>query len=227
MQRVFVMVVAVVLVLGLVVPAFAWTPQDNWFMGIKPLGLQSMGAVFVGTQTGALDGDDSTISNWDSKCLPALDHTLELDVVGDQLAADGRWVSDFRAPLAGPGSKIWTLKAYMNTPMYSTNTFSLSGWMVKAGGELTSPDVRICLYDGNLTVDQCLSATPLWTVTKDTAYGTERSTTFRSGSFTLASADDSHYFTVMEQMSTPEPGSLMAMIGGLLGLVGFGIRRRR
>lgn len=56
-------------------------------------------------------------------------------------------------------------------------------------------------------------------------------TDYFSKSYTLGSVDAAggayQYFVLEASTSTPEPGSMLAMLSGLVGLVGFGIRRRK
>jgi hypothetical protein len=190
------------------------------------------------TQLGWVDGNTTNgrDEGWDytagTPCQPGV---IELDFVNSALGS-GRWMDDYRAPL-GPttnGPDIWPLKAYIpdmtdpgtgQTLHYDAN-FGLVGWFQAGFGIPTSgwlSDKSFAFFDGDVR-STWFTQTPLW-VSPHGVTGSISSPNWTTGSSRFFLPDGgTHYFTVV---IAPEPGSMLAMLSGLVGLVGFGVRRRR
>lgn len=227
MKKLLVIGIIAMMIAGMSVAASA-AVQADFFFGLKavPTAVQGMGANWLATASDAVNGDDGSAAGYNAAYVPAQSNTLEMDVVGPLLDPAGRWQVDYRENLTGPTDQIvWNLKAYMNTATLTTNSFNLAGYFVSNGGAITDPNFYVKVYDGQGTTGALLK-----TFNQATGYGSESAPSWTSGTFTLASKTDAHYFTVVAgtaPASVPEPGSMLAMLSGLVGLVGFGIRRRK
>jgi len=130
------------------------------------------------------------------------------------------WYKDVRvAP--SPGANVtWNLIVRAGTA-FAGSTFTLSAWNptgtaydIDATLADAAPGCKIQLYQGDQLLYQFdpakngTSAAPQW-----------------SQSFSIAAGQEVSGFRLC--YIVPEPGSMVAMLSGLIGLVGFGIRRRK
>lgn len=136
-----------------------------------------------------------------------------------------RWANDLRAPITTPHTcKAWNLKAYINGG--GLGTCRLDAW-VGATGKLDSPDYKAELYEGTWTAQQCLNGqagTPIWSAPHNSS-GSSSSPQYSQSPIPMGLNQDKYYTVAI--MTVPEPGSMVALFSGLVGLVGFGIRRRK
>ena len=225
MRSALVTAVLVVMVSVLAIPAGAYTGVVLTFMGDC-----SDGCV-LDAQLGWYDGytTNGYDEAWDGTvAVPALPGQIELDLVNSTLGA-GRWVDDYRSALtpAVEGPEIWLLKAYIPVnDLHQDVRFGLRAWFepgfeLPTSGYLASQSFAV--YDGDVRADW-FSQTPLW-LSPHGVSGSWLSANWSSGDTAfLLPNDGAHYFTVV---IAPEPGSMAAVAAGLIGLAGFGIRRRK
>jgi len=147
---------------------------------------------------------------------------------------------DYRAPILGESDfQIWEIRTQVgNNPSHTAATFGLKAWF----GDYPATNSAFWILNGNFTTQQaCLDAIAGGSSVIAKLDGTNQS--YDSGASTWninapvynedLEAWTTPYtrFTVyagyQAPLTTPEPGSMLAMFSGLVGLVGFGIRRRK
>lgn len=138
------------------------------------------------------------------------------------------------APLGTTGTMDWTFKL----AGLKGNTVYLTSWNATGGPNAidTGTTQIIKLYESNLAGEKVGEA--VWTFTPGTTatwaaatgIGGVANTNYFSKSYTLTDDNDTaggSYKYFMLEATVPEPGSMVALFSGLVGLVGFGIRRRK
>lgn len=185
--------------------------DETWLVQFRPYnGTATAGTLSLGTRPGAGDvwimGEDAVFPT------PAANGAAE---IVSTLLPGQRTSTDIRTPLneTTRTQVIWNLSMYIVGGQ--PGTIRLDGWVGGGANVLdpTSPYLRVRLYQGS---------TLLWTLPLGTT-GTQAEPLW------------SHYFvytgTPIEMQLVadvvPEPGSAVAMLSGILGCIGFGIRRRR
>jgi len=215
MKKLIVMGIVAVMVMGLSVAASA-ALDNTWMMQLRAADAAgvSLGTVTIGTKVGATDGYTTTGSeDGVVQTPPAARAMLVSTIVAGQLTT-----KDVRAPLVVGQTKTWDLTLYEYGG--GATTFSLTGWMASSANMLDlstggDPNIKVELKQGDKV---------LWTV----PYGVSGSST--APTFTLATplSYTGNAISLQVVASTvPEPGSMVALFSGLIGLVGFGIRRRK
>lgn len=182
-----------------------------------------------GMKTNATSGDDSSLG-YDATYTAAKDGSLPEIISTDLTNAttDNRWNVDQRTPYSGKGEVVWDLNMYAVTG-FASSTIYLNAWNTTAGG-LNAAGPAVTLYQVN-------DGTKVKLYTFDPAkLGTWSSSAGVGGAFFqqgftytangLGSESNPYKFQLVAG-TVPEPGSLVAMLSGLAGLVGFGIRRRK
>lgn len=222
MKKLIVMGIVAMMVMGMAVAASAgFTPCDTWTVQMKATNAGiAQGTNYFGTKAGASDGYAQTDGDLGfSGATSGAGEIIctNLGVVTD--TPDGRWQKDIRSPFTGYSQvKVWDLKAYINSA--TSGTITLNAWVLSSAKE-TSPDIHIALYDGVVTAANFGQATALWAPVYNTN-GTSSTPQYKSD-FAVSGF---HQFTLVAY-TIPEPGSMVAMFSGLIGLIGFGIRRRK
>lgn len=138
------------------------------------------------------------------------------------MAKTGLLQKDFRAV----GSNVYILQVWAGTD-YGMSTFDVRVWASTAAA--TKPAEGWNLYKLYDPISQEWGKTKLnTTALMATSSGSASSPWFKGNlpSFKTGSplGTGQGYILALE---IPEPGSMVAMLSGLVGLVGFGIRRRR
>jgi len=181
------------------------------------------------------DGKDSDWDLQDTQAAPA--GTIEMDIV-NAVIASSKVTNDMRAPLlAKPDFKIWRLKTIVVNPNIDDEYLGASiGLAAAFQTGFAATNQAFYIFNAQYSTQaQCTAAIGTGTqLAKLTS--TNTSYTSAAGAFSIAApvfneeegtwSVPSKYFTVYcEQI--PEPGSLLALFSGVIGLVGFGIRRRK
>jgi len=206
MKRLIVLSVVMLVVLATAASAAV---DDVWVVGLRGVWAgQSTASINMGTKTGCSDVWRTT-PDADSQ-LPNPSNGY-LVVAGTLVALCG---NDYREPMTtNPAGKVWNIEMYVQGQAEGASaTFTLKGW--GSGTNMLSEDLpSVKLKQGS---------TVLWTVEKNVS-GSSTAPNFTK-EFTLSDGAKT-YLTLEAQV--PEPGSIVAMMSGLVGLAGFVIRRKR
>jgi len=219
MKKLIVLGIVAVMVLGFALSASAAT-QSDWVVYMRAkVGTQAASNLQLGTKTGAFDSYTTTGGEDNVTTLG----TGVKGVIESQIKT--LCVLDRRTPMAGSvanpegaSAKTWNLKLWVGNAAADTDyTITLSAWNPAIGG-LTGVAPTVKLKQGSTT---------LWTVVGGTTGNSV--TPNYSGTFTLNSGPSgtNAITDLYIEAVVPEPGSMVAMLSGIIGLVGFGIRRRK
>lgn len=212
MKRVIVFGIVAVMVMGLAVTASA-AVDDTWMMQLRALNSAgaSAGTITLGTKVGAIDAYTTTAG--EDATLPVLVGTpAEISSLISPRAS-----KDVRSPILANDSSTWDLTLFNNG---GTGTITLTGWMATLTNQLNPSTAG----DQNLKIELFQGSTLLWTVPQLTS-GTAAAPTFTRNFDFVAGSPIS--LQLVATTVVPEPGSMVALLSGLVGLVGFGIRRRK
>lgn len=215
MMKKLIVLAVVALVFGIVSGAYA--SETDWLIYFKAtdeFGSNGITSNFIyGVRSIAQDGVDgqdaaNTAGTGSAVVLACFD-------LGPGAANNG-YYKDIR--LTQP--QTWNLKLWVQAG-FNKSQIKLSGWnpsgsydLLPPGYKLTAPAYGLSfVFDGN---SNGTSTAPqfTWTFNASLHRGVENAVLL-----TLA--------PVEEQPPIPEPGSIVALASGLVGLVGFGIRRRK
>ena len=253
MKKLIVIGIVSTMVMGLAVAAMAaplptWTFDPDWFVQLRPSSStngknDTMGSCKYGTVTGATDSpaggtDVSTATPVGSGTVDLGAYDLATDV------SNRAWINDMRAPLAwgfAPDGvtpvvkeKVWHLKLYADAGFAGANII-LTGWNTTAaaskinayGTVLGGPHVALYsveTFGGARTL--LFEFNPLESGAYSTS-GVGYSGTFHQVSLPFGAKGLAANPYLLELVAVPEPGSMLAMLSGLIGLIGFGARRRK
>jgi len=233
MKKLIVMGIVAMMVMGLAGTVLAAVDTD-WYVNMRATSnatslTASMGSAKYGTKaTGATDGLDT--SPTDAKYGSQLSATTaEIDCVNG--AGNDRYMTDQRAPV-GAVEKVWNLKVYAGDSFAST--IYLTMWNPTAGDIDPAEGFTVKLYSVSAFGGERTEITPSLDLalngTFSTSTGISGNKVQTSMPFTLGQAGDAthpYLFELVAAPAVPEPGSMLAMFSGLIGLVGYGIRRRK
>jgi hypothetical protein len=230
MKKLIVIGIVMVMVMAMAVAASAFTADNTIKMGITfANGTISQGTLTLGTDVGKGDGYVLAEDLGFSGATSTAGEIICTDLAPTGTITDGRWKTDLRAPVGeGALPKVWSLKAYFNNGLAGTAT--LKAWMMAGTGNpgVNSENYKVQIFDGTWTsaaiqAGEAQSAL-LWTAPTNGTTGTSTSPQYTLGGINMT-AGQQRYYTMA--ISVPEPGSMVALFSGLVGLVGFGIRRRK
>lgn len=215
MKKLIVIGIVATMVMGLAGAASA-ALDTVWAMQLRVtspvIGGLTAGVVTLGTRVGALDTYTTALSE-DGVLLPATGTPAELI---STLVPAQRTNKDQRAPLLAGQTKTWNLSLYIVGG--APGGIKLDGWMVPTAMLDLSTGV-----DPNIVVTLKQGDTILWTVPYSVS-GTSALPTFTHN---FAYDGTPIALQLVATAPVPEPGSMVALFSGLIGLVGFGIRRRK
>lgn len=202
--------VGVLVALALSASAAMADPDDTWMVQFRAISIPAGNAVTTafGTKPGASD-DYTTVGMEDAvTTAQAVDGHAEII---STIVPGQRTAKDVRAPLSYPshGCLVWDLSMYIVGDAQMPIT--LIGWVVPGDYMLDGDSPNVVLKQGSQI---------LWTL----PHGT--SGTWQSPQFTQV-FDYTGTPISLQLVAAPEPSSIVAMLSGILGIVGFGIRRRR
>jgi len=235
MKRLIVMGVVAALLMGLAAAATA-AIDSTWYVQLRAYngapGTNSAGSAKLGTNSNYSDAYLVGTPDFDSYYSGLLT-TAAVIASTDLGEGNGDYAStDLRAPLAAASVKVWNLTLYGKST-YPGTAIWLSGWIMSSYKIDTGSDTGVAIVRGTKGVDWDLSGTPghanitgdgvLYSFAQGTS-GTSSAPQW-SKSWLLASVP-----TDLKLVCTtivPEPGSLLALASGLIGLAGFVVRRRR
>lgn len=219
MKKLIVLGVVAAMIMGLAVVASA-AVDSYWIVQMRPsdpAGSGSGGTITLGTRSGYSDGYAPVE---DVPAPPPVTTNCELTPIdlGDAVNAGGRWLKDQRAPLNPGDTKIWNLRLYGNSA-WGTRDFLVKAWIPVAAKIDPSTE-----GDPDLVVQLKMGDTVLYTF----AVGSSGTSAAPNWSYTFPYRAEGYDLQLVASAPLiPEPGSILALASGLVGLVGFGIRRRK
>lgn len=211
MKKLIVLAV-VALVFGIVSGAYA--SATDWLIYLKAT--DQVGAnpintgVISGLKTGALDGYDAANDAQNSAGSGAMVVLGSFDLgVGSGYG----YYKDLRSPTST--NLTWNLKLFLQANCNASG-IKLTGWNPSGTYDLVAPQMKVSI-----------PALGLSYVFDGTTNGTSSAPQF---TWTIENAQN--YKGIENALNVilapvPEPGSIVALASGLVGLVGFGIRRRK
>lgn len=217
MKKLIVLGIIATMVMGLAVAASAqidatWAVQLRAYNGAATP--NATGTLTVGTRVGASDGW-STAGAEDS-AYPAYTGVPGV-ILSTLLPADQRVNKDQRAPLGENETKVWDLVMFCVGG--APQTMRLDGWLPATATLQEGGNLRVWLQDSQGNV--------LWEVPYNTS-GAQGTPTFsKTFAYDGTPINLQLVASTVAPVEVPEPGSMLAMFSGLVGLVGFGIRRRK
>ncbi len=216
MKKLFVLGIIAVMVMGMAVSANAaidslWMMQLRAYNGAAtPIAWSTL---TLGTKVGASDGYTTTSSEDAIAANPTgTPGMLVSNIVANQLTS-----KDVRSPLAKGETKVWDLLMYVVGDTSNQN-IRLDGWMAANANQLNESTDG----DPNITLTLMQGDTVLWAVPYNTS-GSQSVPTFT----TQIAYTGTPIALKLVAQTVPEPGSMVALMSGLVGLVGFGIRRKK
>jgi len=221
MKKLIVMGIVAMMVMGLSVAASAAIDTD-WAVQLRAMnGTLSMGTGTFGTKVGA--NDAFTTTGAEDANFPS--PTATWAEVGSTIGGVSRISKDYRAPLdlvnfkGLANAKVWNLS--LSIQGGTQGPIKLIGWLpTAAAGVITADaDQIVELRQGDVV---------LWAVPKGVG-GTSTAPQFTKTDFAYDGANPIALQLVAYTPGpiVPEPGSMVAMFSGLVGLAGFAIRRRK
>lgn len=238
MQKLIVLGIIVMMIAGLSVAAnAAFTGVQFKLQAENPTGGGFL-PITVGWGDGATITTDGKDTAWDATvALATSEDNVELTVINPIISGTGRVNYDYRAiPTtlpALPGPEVWSVQA--KVPLYSDDSanaaldFSMGVHAWFTPGFTLPTGYKFLVLNGTWTA--ATYKTPAGVAATIGSVGAGVSGSFGSPNlnsgvnYTIPFAG-THMFTVVAEV-VPEPGSLLALFSGVIGLVGFGIRRRR
>jgi len=216
--------VALVCALLFVVAASASAAPYIWKLnGTDSTGGNYGGLVNVGVKTVSTTPVDQTYDTANAAYVASVVYTGALDTT---MVKTNLYASNYTN---NTDPKKWILEAWCgnswNTSTQGAN-FDLRIWASTSSS--TKPSTGWKLYKLYDPISNAWGHTDLGAVPVATSAGTQDSPWFTTSLPVYKTSTPTEYGKgYILELSIPEPGSMVAMLSGLVGLVGFGIRRRR
>lgn len=210
MKKLIVLGIIATMVMGMAVAASA-AVDSAWLVTIKAFNTadnQSGSQIQAGTKLGAIDAfTESASEDGVGPLQPSGLATIYSAVV----PISERCTKDQRAPMLVGETKVWNL--YTSIQSQTTGTIRLDMWVANIIDPSTDgdPDLLVQLFKGSELI---------WTA----PYGVKSTSQAPMFSYVV---DYGTELQLVASAIVPEPGSMVALFSGLVGLVGFGIRRRK
>ena len=212
MKKLIVIVCMVTMVMGLAMVANA--ADENWLVNLK-IGNSTLAKGYTsgfGTKTGAVG---TYVAGEDALLPPAGAGNDQAEIY--TVVGPNKMLVDKRTPFAG-APIVWQITVGYQASYADANIYM----------RVFNPTGTATLLDANPGFDLKLFKVAefggtrqlVWTATPGV------SSTSSSGYFGTSYAKGTHYFE-LEASAVPEPGSIVAMLSGLVGLAGYSIRRRK
>jgi hypothetical protein len=218
MKKLIVIGIVAVMVVGFAMAASAAIEQ-TWYISMKAVNSVATGngTLTCGTKAGASDSY-TTVGSEDS-AQPG-GNGARGEITDEIQPLTTLVAKDVRAPLGAEATKTWNIHAWLVGADGATKTagvVTITAWL--AGADL----------DGTVAVSvQGLGAD--WAAPLNTTTATRGTVSAPLMTWT-ANYDGINDVQFQVNASTvttiPEPGSILALASGLVGLIGFGIRRRK
>lgn len=213
MKKLIVLGIIATMVMGLAVAASAQEIDAVWAVQLRAYnGAATPNAATtttLGTRVGADDGF-VTIGGEDATATPYTG--VPGVILSTLLPLDQRCNKDQRAPLVAGETKVWDLVMWCVGD--APQTMRLDVWLPASATLQEGGNLAVWLQDSEGNV--------LWEVPYDTS-GTQNAPIAKL----YFDYDGTPISLQLVAGQVPEPGSMLAMFSGLVGLVGFGIRRRK
>jgi len=220
MKKLIVLGIVVTMVMGFAAMASA-APPASWAVQLRATlsGLSAGNATF-GTK--ATTGDVFSGTDGDAAYSPASGTWAEIySSVADASSVVQLAKTDYKAPLTAANDSLATAKVWnLGIIASGAGTVSLIGWIPSS----------LKIADTKLVVDLYQGSQLLYAFNDVQKTGTSTAPNLTAITFNYDGQNPVALKLVAFEGGTPilpEPGSLVALFSGLVGLVGFGIRRRK
>jgi len=207
--------------------AMAAGPNDNWVVQMIASytnnTLNSTTTAY-GTRTvaGVADGTDSQDSSQTKTDTGAMLSCFDLGVGANNVG----YKYDYRAPML-TGEKVWNLSLWRGAT-YSQTSMLLRAWNPSGATDLNGAiKVKLVVVDDPTGTFDENDVIWSWDATKNGGSTTPAYSTTFTNCGVLEQGNATSAIKLKLIASVPEPGSLVAMFSGLIGIVGYGIRRRK
>ncbi len=216
MKKLIVLGIIATMVMGLAAAASAaGIPDDFWGVQIRVSNAaqNALATLTIGTKPGASDafimpGEDGSTVN------PNPGQGVGV-IVPAGMAVTNYVNKDWRAPLLPGETKIWDIVAFVYQG--SAQNMIVTGWGVGTGDALLNAGGGVNVWL------QYADGTKIFEFAPDVS-GKQATPNYTAN---IAFTGEPIALQLVAQSQVPEPGSMLAMFSGLVGLVGFGIRRRK
>jgi len=231
MRKLIVLGIAVTMLMGLAVTAMA-TVDATWYVYLSPknaVGGSTRGSWQGGVLPTAIDAWKGTTPDFDGNWPAGTGAAAEImtSILDASSTLHPRTSADFRAPTTTANTalapKVWDL--YLRLNGGTAGSINLTGWITTAGkldvlaGEDTVVELWLASEYG------VVGESAIWTVQKNTT-GSSSAVNFTMNGIAYDGVNDVMLKLVAYQPGVvPEPGSIIALLTGLVGLIG--IRRRK
>jgi|GEM_PF-1508588 len=238
MKKLIVIGIVVAMVMGMAVSAMAI--DNDWLVSFRVstesagktgassavFGVKSAAGDTISKFTGIANLASSPEINYYDATHP---YPTDYGVIGNRY-----YVAKFGgAPITGSNTIDWVFRA----AGAAGSTIYVNGWNYTGAASTLDADPGFSLKLYEATADGVKVGAAVWefrpgvvSAWSSNGLSGTANVDFFQKQYTLGSADSAggaYKYFVLEAAPIPEPGSMVALFSGLVGLVGFGIRRRK